>query len=84
MAFASAHCSAAANGVTASKRRNETLVTLPEGDIVVRRFGLDEVGEGAERRGQMTAAGVVEKRPRKALPPRFQHRHKCAAVQYGA
>ena len=47
------------------------------------RLAFDEVDEGAQRRRQMTAAGIIEKRSRKALPPWFQHRLQGAAVEVG-
>src|SRR6185437_10213703 len=48
----------------------------------VARVGLlYEVDERAQRRGQVAASGIVEERPRKALPPRFENRLQRAAVE---
>ena len=42
---------------------------------------LDEIDERAQRRGQKAPAGIVEKRPREALPPRFEDGLQRAAVE---
>src|SRR5215470_7638386 len=45
------------------------------------RLALDEVDEGAQRCRQVTAAGIIEKRPRKALPPWFEHGDQRTVVE---
>ena len=46
--------------------------------------GLDEIDERAQRCGQEAPAGIVEKRPREALPPRFKDGLQCTTVQMRA
>src|SRR5258708_14726887 len=50
--------------------------------VVSRR--LDEIDERAQRCGQETPAGIVKKRPREALPPRFKDGLKGTAVEMRA
>ncbi len=43
----------------------------------------DEIDEGAQGGGKVATAGIVEKRPREALPPRFQHGLQGTTVEIG-
>jgi hypothetical protein len=42
--------------------------------LSVNRGGFDEIDEGPQRGGHEAAAGVIEERPEKTQPPRFEHR----------